>query len=115
MDILFQPMDFPPLESVMSKCLISLCHLMHVFFLLHGCSGIVHCIHQFVCQSLFHGLLASLTRILSQPAKSQRLTSVCSYLDRNLISSTTDTSCFYFQGRHDIVHCLLKYFKCWFA
>ena len=47
MDILFQPLDFL-LESVMSKCFISFCHLMHVFFFFYGCSGIVHCIHKLI-------------------------------------------------------------------
>ena len=61
------------------------------------------------------GLLASLTGEHGDPAKSQSLTSVSSYLDRNLISSSTDTSCFNFKLRHYVVHCLLKYFNCWLA
>src|SRR5699024_5361836 len=45
------------LESVMSECLVCFCHFVHVFFSLHGRSGVVGCIHDLVRQSLFHGLL----------------------------------------------------------
>ncbi len=86
---------------------------MHIFFSLHGCTSVVCCIHDFVRQSVFHGLLASFTGEHGQPAKSQRLTSVRSYLDRHLISGTADTSCFHLKNRHDIVHCFFKYFYCW--
>src|SRR5699024_3229657 len=115
MDILFQPMDFPPLESVMSKCLVSLCHLMHIFFSLHGCTSVVCCIHDLVCQPVFYGLLASFAAEHALPAKRQSLASFRSSLDRHLVSSTTVTSCFYHKNRHDIVHCFFKYIDCWFS
>ena len=57
------------LESVMSECLVCLCHFVHIFFSLHSCTSVVCCIHDLVCQSLFHGLLASFTGEHGEPAK----------------------------------------------
>ena len=51
---------FLKLESVMCECFVCFCHLVHIFFFLYRCACVVHSIHNFVCKSLFHGLLASL-------------------------------------------------------
>ena len=64
------------LESVVSKRLVCLCHLVHIFFSLYSCASVVCCIHNLVCQSLFHGLLASLTGEHGDPAKCQCLTTI---------------------------------------
>src|SRR5699024_8582071 len=98
------------LETIVRKRLVRLCHLVHIFFSLYGSARIVCSIHDFVRQSLLHGLLASLAGEHGQPAKSQRLTSLCANLDGYLIGSSADTSCFYLKNGHDVVHGLLKHF-----
>src|SRR5699024_8721872 len=103
--------SFLLLESVMCESFVSFCHLMHIFFLLYRRTGVVGSIHNLFCQSFFHGSLASLAGVKSDPAKSQCLTSVWSYINRYLISSTTDTSGFYFQSRHNVIHGICEHFK----
>ena len=77
------------LESIVCKRLVCLCHLVHIFFSLHSSACVVRCVKNLVCQPLFHCLLASLTGVHCQPAKSERLSSVSSDLDRYLVCCTT--------------------------
>ena len=53
--------SYRQLESVVSECLVCLCHLVHVFFSLYRCTCVVSCIHDLLCKSLFHSLLTSCT------------------------------------------------------
>src|SRR5687767_9627615 len=60
------------LPSVMSKGAICLRHPMSIFFFLNGGAAIVSRIQQFSRQLFFHGLFATITRRLNQPAHAQR-------------------------------------------
>ena len=96
------------LESVMAECLVGFCHSVHFFLTLNGCACIIDGIHNLICKAIFHSLLGTIAGEGGQPAKRQRLSSVRTNLDRYLICSTADTSCLYFQNRHDVVHCFLE-------
>ena len=78
---------------------------MSVFFSLNRGAGIVGRIHKFFCKTFIHVFLASGTGEFCQPSQSDRLSSCRSYFNWHLIVCTTDTSCFDFYCRHNIIHC----------
>ena len=55
----FSQGKFLLLESVMSESFVCFCHFVHIFFTFYRCACIVCSIHNFVCQSFFHGLFSS--------------------------------------------------------
>ena len=55
------------LESVVGKCLVCLCHFVHIFFFLYRSACIVCGIHNLICQPILHGLFAPLTGIGDKP------------------------------------------------
>src|SRR5699024_255554 len=97
------------LESIVSKRLVCLCHLVHIFFSLHSAACVVRCVEDLISQPFFHCLLASLTGVHCQPAKSKRLASVGTNLDRHLICCTADTSSLNLENRHHVVHSFLEH------
>ena len=95
----------------MSESFVCFCHSVGFFFLLHCATGVVSSIHDFICKAQIHGLFTALTSEGYQPTQTEGLTTVSTYFDRNLVVSTTNTTCFYFKNRHDVLHCFFKNFN----
>ena len=68
-------------------------------------------IEDFARELILHRLFSALAGEHNHPAQCQRLSSVRSDFDRNLIGSTANTSCLYFQYRHNVVHRSLEHLK----
>ena len=96
------------LPAEMGECLVRFCHLVGIFALLHRGAGVVAGVHDLAGEALFHGLLAALAGISSQPAQAERLTALRANLQRNLIGCAAHAAGLDFQGRHDVFHCLLE-------
>ena len=101
------------LPAIMSKSLVGFSHFMSIFFLLYCCARIVESIHQFSCQTFFHGTFAALAGIVDHPADTQSQTTVCSDFNRHLVVGAAYTAGTYFQNRHNIIESLFENFD-WF-
>ena len=55
------------LITIVSECLVSLCHLVSVLTLLNRATQIVSCVQNFASQTSTHGLLRTSTGVLSNP------------------------------------------------
>src|ERR1044072_3332246 len=78
------------LPLVMRKRLVSVCHAMRVFFLLHGVSAVVSSVKDFGRQTIRHRFFASSSRIGNNPPDSKRTASFLVNFDWYLISRTTN-------------------------
>ena len=92
----------------MSESLVGLSHLVSIFLLLDSCAGVVSGIHQLAGQSLIHGLLATQSCVVYDPADAQSHAAVRANLNRYLVVSTTYTACTNLQYRHNIFQCSLE-------
>ena len=81
---------------------------MRVFLLLDRRAGVVVRIHQFARKPCGHFSLASLSRGDDQPADRERLSSLRSDLDGNLIVRAADAARLDFDHRHDVVDRLIE-------
>ena len=94
------------LITVVSECLIRLCHLVRVLTLLDRAAQIVSCIEDLASQACAHGLLGAGAGILGDPAQAQSLTALRTNFHRHLVGGAADTACLYLQARHDVLHSL---------
>ena len=95
----------------MCKRLVCLCHTVSLFFLLERSTGIVRCIDYLGCKTVCHGTLAALSGKHYHPAKTQSLTSFCSYLQRYLIGRSTYTASLNLKYGHYVFKSFNKSFE----
>ena len=95
----------------MCKCLVGLCHLVRIFLLLDGCARVVGGIHQLTGKALIHGLLATQTSIVHDPADTESHAAVRTNLDRHLVVGTADAARAYLENRHNILESRLEAFQ----
>ena len=92
----------------MCERLVGLGHLVRILTLFDRVAGSVAGVHDLAREALGHRALVAVSGIAGQPAQSQRLAALRSYLHRNLVSGTADAACLDLQLGHDVFHCLLK-------
>ena len=92
----------------MCKCLVGLCHLVYILFLLESGALLIGCIHDFACKLLLHGPLTPVAGVGDEPAQAEGLTALGTDLDRYLIGGTADTASLDLENGHNVIHGLLE-------
>src|SRR5919201_1294893 len=98
----------PTSPAVMREGPVGLRHSVRVFALLDAGAETVAGVKQLVRQALDHGLLATLPRVVHQPAQSQCGGTTRAHLDRDLVGRATDTAAADLEGRLHVVEPALK-------
>ena len=71
----------------MGECLVSFGHLVHVFTLLHGCTGVVGGIQDLSGQALLHGVLTAVAAVSADRRQTLGLRWITTY-SRNRSENT---------------------------
>src|SRR5260370_27116988 len=95
----------------MSESLVRLRHLMGLLTFLDCSSLPSSSIHQFAGKFLRHLFACACPGRINQPAHRQRIPTLPAYINRHLVSRTTDTAGFRFQRRRGLLHPPPKHIK----
>src|SRR5690606_41942613 len=98
----------PRLEAVVRESLVGFSHTVTVFTRLDRSTFAFSSIQQLTSQTQSHGLLATLARVVHQPAHGQSITTGRTNFDRNLVGSTAYTAGLDFDQRSDGVESFLE-------
>src|SRR5215510_5630970 len=76
----------------MSKGFVSVRHPMRIFLLLYRIAPVPRSLQYFVCQSVYHRLLAAAARIRNQPSNGQAVSAgLLVHFDRYLVSRAANS------------------------
>ena len=84
---------------------------MHFFLLLECTTGAVLSVDDFSGETVGHGLFASGSGKINDPAQTQGLTSFRSNFHGNLVVGTTYTAGLNFQNGHNVFQCFGEHFQ----
>src|SRR5690349_24853295 len=87
-----RPRRREPLPTIMAEGAVRFGHAVRVFALLHGVAAVLRRIHELARQAAGHGLFRPGTGSRNEPTDGERLCTLRTNLDRNLVGCAADAA-----------------------